>query len=52
MRIEFYGQSEIDGKFSKHDFIGSTVSCNDTDTQCTTDYFPVLDPYGKCNKTL
>ena len=34
---------EIDGKF-QYDFIGSTVSCNDTDTQCTTDYFQVLDP--------
>lgn len=34
---------EIDGKF-QYDFIGSTVSCNDTDTQCTTDFFQVLDP--------
>ncbi len=34
---------EIDGKF-QYDFIGSTVSCNDADTQCTTDFFQVLDP--------
>ena len=34
---------EIDGKF-QYDFIGSTVSCNDADTVCTTDFFQVLDP--------
>lgn len=34
---------EIDGKF-QYDFIGSTVSCNDADTECTTDFFQVLDP--------
>lgn len=34
---------EIDGKF-QYDFIGSTVSCNSADTECTTDFFQVLDP--------
>ena len=32
---------EIDGKF-QYDFIGSTVNCDST--QCTTDFFQVLDP--------
>jgi hypothetical protein len=34
---------EIDGLY-QYDFIGSTVSCNDADTECTTDFFQVLDP--------
>lgn len=34
---------EIDGKY-QYDFIGSTVNCNSTNDQCTTDFFQVLDP--------